>query len=100
MGPGSRLRSAKTHTLGQRPESEFAIVTFRRSSRRAHSEGHVRILGIGQDELAAARRVSLNRCQLSVERLGAGCGHLELISGFVPDGDRGAEGYWDRAAIT
>ena len=40
--------------VGQRPESEFAIVAFRRSSRRAHSEGHVRILGIGQDELAAA----------------------------------------------
>ena len=67
--------------LTQRSEHQFAVVTLRRPTRCAHPKRHVGVLGIGQNELAAARRIRGNRGQLAVKRLERQIGHLLGLSG-------------------
>src|SRR5262249_1599522 len=55
--------------LRQRLEADFAIMTLRRQPRRPDAKPHVRILGIGDDEILAAMRVGMNGSQLAIERL-------------------------------
>ncbi len=56
--------------LGQAAELALLRVVLRRLARRGDTEGHVRILGIRDDELATARRVGPDLGQLDVQRLG------------------------------
>ena len=54
--------------LGERLEPDLARVRLGRLPRRADAEGHVGVLGVGEDELAAVR-VGVDRRELAVERL-------------------------------
>ena len=65
----------------ERLEPDFAGVHLGRAAGRAQAERHVGVLGVGDDELAAAR-VGVDRRELAVE------GFLHGVSAFPVSGDR------------
>ncbi len=48
--------------------AHLAAVRFGRAARRADGQGHVGVLGVGEDEVLAAVRIGVNARQLLIER--------------------------------
>ena len=54
--------------LGQSAIAQFAAVRFRRAAGRADGQGHVGVLGVGEDEVLAAVRIGVDAGEFDVER--------------------------------
>ena len=54
--------------LGEGAIAQLAAVRFRRAAGRADGQGHVGVLGVGEDEVLAAVRIGVDAGQLHVER--------------------------------
>jgi len=54
--------------LAEAAIAQLAAMGLGRTSRRADGEGHVGVLGVGEDEVLAAVRVGVNALQFLVER--------------------------------
>ena len=55
---------------------------FRRFAGRTNGEGHVRILGVGKNEVLAAGRIGVDAFQLAIESL-FHCGSLKSVHFFT-----------------
>ena len=61
--PCSTICSMMSRNSGRRAIAHLAAVRFGRPARRADGQGHVGVLGVGEDEILAAVRVGVNAGQ-------------------------------------
>ena len=54
--------------LGEAAIAQLAAVRFRRAAGSADGQGHVGVLGVGEDEVLAAVRIGVDAGQLEIER--------------------------------
>src|SRR5262249_27922128 len=82
--------------------TQFAAVGLWRTARCADSEGHVRVLGVGEDEVLVAVRVGVNPGQFAIKyffyHVRRSCSQMSLASETVSWPDS-AESYRRRISV-